>query len=95
MTPTAVTGTCSGPCKTYLEDFVRARARLSSEGRLCNSVDITGLALILPDVISTIACIRRQCEKQTQLCEPKDVTAAILLFVESCLRAVLPRAFVL
>lgn len=80
---------------SFREELSRAQARLASEGRLCDRVEVDGLDHIVPDAISTVSHIRRQGNKNAQLGEPADVTAAILLFVEACLRTILPHAFIL
>lgn len=68
---------------------------MMKEGRISDSAEVTGLARVLPDVVSTVRHVRRRLDKHRLAGDRLDLISAVLLFVETCLSVVNPSAFVL
>lgn len=78
-----------------LKELLQAHTRMKMEGRISDSAEVGGFALVLPDVVSTVRHVRRRLEKHRRFGDRLDLTCAVLLFVETCLSVVNPSAFVL
>lgn len=66
-----------------------------ADARISDSAAMGGLAHILPDVVSSVRRVRHRLAEHRLLGGRLDFTRAVAIFIETCLSAIHPDAFVL